>query len=38
MTIRSTVAAGMLTIEKADGLEREYTDQLFSSDRVWTHW
>jgi len=30
--------SGTLTIEKADGLEREYTDQLFSSDHVWKHW
>jgi len=28
----------MLTIEKADGLEREYTDELFSSEHVWKHW
>jgi hypothetical protein len=28
----------VLTIEKADGLEGEYTDQLFSSAQVWKHW
>jgi hypothetical protein len=30
--------SGVLTIEKADGLEGEYTDQLFSSAQVWKHW
>jgi hypothetical protein len=30
--------SGVLTIEKADGLEGEYTDQLFSADHVRKHW
>ena len=33
-----TERCGVLTIEKADGLEGEYTDQLFSSHDVWKHW
>jgi hypothetical protein len=30
--------SGVLTIEKADGLEGEYTDQLFSADHVRKQW
>jgi hypothetical protein len=30
--------SGVLTIEKPDGLEGEYTDQLFFSNYVSKHW
>ena len=30
--------SGVLTIEKADGLEGDDVDQLFSANQVWKHW
>jgi len=38
MKRRRSERSGVLTIERPDGLEGEYTDQLFSSSDVWQHW